>query len=74
LGIPVALLMFGVMAWVIIDGFGDEKLIDDPGSMSHVPIQAISDDIFGPYLLPFWALSFLLLAAVIGAIVLARKD
>jgi NADH:ubiquinone oxidoreductase subunit 6 (subunit J) len=25
-------------------------------------------------LLPFWALSFVLLAAVIGAIVLARKD
>jgi NADH:ubiquinone oxidoreductase subunit 6 (subunit J) len=24
--------------------------------------------------LPFWALSFVLLAAVIGAIVLARKD
>ena len=27
-----------------------------------------------PYLLPFWALSFLLLVAVVGAIVLARKD
>ena len=30
--------------------------------------------IFSRYLLPFWALSFVLLAAVIGAIVLARKD
>ena len=74
LGIPVALVMFGVMAWVIIDGFGDEKLIDNPGEMSQVPVQLISDDIFGPYLLPFWALSFVLLIAVIGAIVLARKD
>ena len=27
-----------------------------------------------PYLIPFWALSFVLLAAVVGAIVLARKD
>ena len=35
---------------------------------------AVSDSIFEPYLLPFWALSFVLLAAVIGAIVLARKD
>jgi NADH-quinone oxidoreductase subunit J len=34
----------------------------------------ISDQIFGPYLIPFWALSFVLLAATIGAIVLARKD
>lgn len=74
LGIPVALVMFGVMAWVIIDGFGDERLIDNPGDMSQIPVQLISDDIFGPYLLPFWALSFVLLIAVIGAIVLARKD
>ena len=36
--------------------------------------RSISDSIFGRYLLPFWALSFVLLAAVIGAIVLARKD
>ena len=36
--------------------------------------RAVSDSIFRPYLLPFWALSFVLLAAVIGAIVLARKD
>ena len=36
--------------------------------------SAISDLVFKPYLLPFWALSFVLLAAVIGAIVLARKD
>ena len=34
----------------------------------------ISDLIFSAYVLPFWALSFVLLAAVIGAIVLARKD
>jgi len=74
LGIPVALVMFGVMSYVIIDGFGDEHLIEKPGEMTPIPVQAISDDIFGPYLLPFWALSFVLLAAVIGAIVLARKD
>jgi len=68
---PVALLMLGVMSWVLIDGWSDTKLPQGGGS---VPIQAVSDDIFGPYLLPFWALSFVLLAAVIGAIVLARKD
>jgi NADH-quinone oxidoreductase subunit J len=71
LGIPVALLMLGVMSWVLIDGFEDTKL---PQNGVQVPIQAVSDSIFVPYLLPFWALSFVLLAAVIGAIVLARKD
>jgi len=70
-GIPVALLTFGVMTWVLIDGFEDEKL---PQDLAPIPVQVVSDNIFSPYLLPFWALSFVLLAAVIGAIVLARKD
>jgi NADH:ubiquinone oxidoreductase subunit 6 (subunit J) len=34
----------------------------------------VSDSIFGQYLLPFWALSFVLLAALVGAIVLAKRD
>ncbi|MCX6519548.1 MAG: NADH-quinone oxidoreductase subunit J [Actinobacteria bacterium] len=71
LGVPVALLMLGVMSWVLIDGFEDTRL---PQDGDQVSVQALSDSIFKPYLLPFWALSFVLLAAVIGAIVLARKD
>ena len=74
LGIPVALVMLGVMAYAIIDGFGSERLIENPAKVPPMPVQVISDDIFGPYLLPFWALSFVLLVATIGAIVLARKD
>ena len=70
-GIPVALLMFGVMGYVLVDGFEDTEL---PREGQPVSTALLSDDIFGPYLLPFWALSFVLLAAVIGAIVLARKD
>jgi NADH-quinone oxidoreductase subunit J len=69
--IPVALLMLGVMSWVLIAGWEDTKL---PQDGAPVNIQDLSDNIFDPYLLPFWALSFVLLAAVIGAIVLARKD
>jgi NADH-quinone oxidoreductase subunit J len=70
--VPVGLLMLGAMAWVLIDGWGDDKL----PQKDTVPVSTadISDNIFKPYLLPFWALSFLLLIAMIGAIVLARKD
>ena len=71
LGLPVALLMFGVMAYVLLDQFGDQTL---DSTSAPTSTQQLSDNLFGPYLLPFWALSFLLLAAVIGAIVLARKD
>ncbi len=78
LAIPVALVMLGVMSWVLIDGWGDDKLPKDrkpvPTSIPRPDMNSISDLIFKPYLLPFWALSFVLLAAVIGAIVLARKD
>ena len=71
LGVPVAGLLFAAMAVAIVSSFGDERLPEDA---RVTPIADISDQIFGPYLLPFWALSFVLLAAIIGAIVLARKD
>jgi len=71
LGIPVAGLLFVAMTIAVVSSFGDEQL---PNDGRVVPIADISDQIFGPYLLPFWALSFVLLAAIIGAIVLARKD
>ena len=67
LGIPVALLMLGIMAYVLIKGFGDDHL--EPAT--QVSTAALSDSIFTTFLLPFEALSFVLLAAVIGAIVLA---
>jgi len=71
LGIPVSLVLFVAMAVALLNSFGDEKMPEDAAIVTS---QQVSDQIFGPYLLPFWALSFVLLAAVIGAIVLARKD
>ncbi|MCB0999137.1 MAG: NADH-quinone oxidoreductase subunit J [Acidimicrobiales bacterium] len=71
LGVPVALLMLGVLAWVLIDGFQDERLPADATSKAAVEI---SDSVLGPALVPFLALTFVLVAAVIGGIVLARKD
>lgn len=71
MGIPVALVLFAAMAVALINSFGNERMPNDDNIVST---QQVSDQIFGPYLLPFWALSFVLLAAVIGAIVLARKD
>jgi NADH-quinone oxidoreductase subunit J len=70
LGIPVALLMGGALAWVIIDDVEDTIVAD----REPAPTEAISDGFLGPFLVPFLAISFVLLAAAIGAIVLARKD
>jgi len=71
IGIPVAVLLLGVMAYSLIDSFEDTKIAADT---APVNTEDVSDLIFSAYLLPFWGLSFVLLAAVIGAIVLARKD
>jgi NADH-quinone oxidoreductase subunit J len=70
LGIPVALALLGILAWVIIDAVEDTVVVD----RAPTPTVALSDGFLGPYLVPFLALSFVLLAAAIGAIVLARKD
>jgi NADH-quinone oxidoreductase subunit J len=71
LALLVAMVLCGTVVYVLIDAFSDDKLPANPAIPS---VQSVSDSIFGPYLIPFWALSFLLLAAMVGAIVLARKD
>ena len=71
LGVPVSVLLLATLVIALNDGFGSEKL---PADAPVVTTRQVSDQVFGPYLLPFWALSFVLLAATIGAIVLARKD
>jgi len=71
IGVPIAVLLLATLVIALNDGFGNQKL---PVDASVVTTQQVSDQIFGAYLLPFWALSFVLLAAVIGAIVLARRD
>jgi NADH-quinone oxidoreductase subunit J len=71
LALLVALVLGGTLVYVLLDAFGDDELPEEPAIQS---VQSVSDSIFGPYLIPFWALSFVLLAAMVGAIVLARKD
>jgi NADH-quinone oxidoreductase subunit J len=69
----VSVLLAGVLAYALIDQFGDDEIAD--GSALAVANTAqVSDSVFSTYLLPFEAVSVLLLAALIGAIVLARRD
>jgi NADH-quinone oxidoreductase subunit J len=66
----VALLMAGTLGYVLINRFGKELLpVIEP-----VSTERVADAIFGQYSLPFWALSLVLTAAAVGAIVLARRD
>ena len=70
----VSLFLFGVITALFVDAYhGKEiKLSDDLvliGSSGHV-----ADSIFRSYLVPFEVVSMLLLAALVGAVVIARRD
>ena len=66
----VGLLLFGVLAYVLNDAFSNAEI-----NMARPQTTAqVGDSIFGPYLVPFEVVSVLLLAALVGAIVLARRD
>ena len=70
MGIPVAVVLLGLLSYVIIDAYDDQQLPE----RGPTPTEAIADNVLSPYLVPFLAISFILLAAAIGAIVLAWKD
>ena len=64
----------GLLGYVVLDVVGDDVLVDRDEATIASTTTEISDAYLGPYLVPLIALSFVLLAAAIGAIVLARKD
>jgi NADH-quinone oxidoreductase subunit J len=70
-GFVVAAVLFAGLVFLIRDAF-------PVGAPAPPPIvggsAAIGEALFRDYVLPFEAVSFVLLAALIGAIVLARKD
>ena len=63
-------LLLGLMSYSLIDGFRGTEF----GNLMVQRTAEVSDSIFSTYLMPFEVLSVLLLAALIGAIVLARRD
>lgn len=75
----VALFLAGILGYVLVDYFGDDKL-PELADRTAKEISAtrgvgpVGDAIFSTYLLPFEVVSVLLLAALVGAIVLARRD
>jgi NADH-quinone oxidoreductase subunit J len=66
----VALGVFVVLAAGILTAFGSRKVDFDVA----FPTKEIGTEIFTTWILPFEAVSILLLAALVGAIVLARRD
>ena len=70
LGVLVSLFLFGTLGAVLYDGFGDDKL--QPETVSRT--ADVAGSIFATYVIPFEVISVLLLAALVGAVVIARRD
>ena len=74
-GAITAVMVFGVMAYSLLDYYDDEPISRDGLTSQAVDnTEQVSDAVFSTYVVPFEAISVLLLAALVGAIVLARKD
>ena len=69
-GLVVAIPIAGVLTYTLIDAFGADHIGDNTRQFT----AQVSDTLFQNYLIPFEVVSVLLLAALIGAIVLARKE
>jgi NADH-quinone oxidoreductase subunit J len=67
----VALAVFAGLVFLIQTAFGWD---DSKVELAQASTGVIGESIFRRYVLPFEAVSFVLLAALIGAIVLSRKD
>ena len=66
----VAVFLFGVVTALLLDAFGDDEiLIDSPTRTAE-----IGSVLFRSYLVPFEVVSLLLLAALVGAVAIARRD
>jgi NADH-quinone oxidoreductase subunit J len=74
-----ALFLLGVLSFALVDAFGDDELpelerVGRDALTAERGTQAVGDAIFSTFLVPFEVVSVLLLAALVGAIVIARRD
>jgi NADH-quinone oxidoreductase subunit J len=69
-GLVVSLFLAGILAALLIDAFGDREV----ELAAPTRTNEVTDALFRNYIIPFEVVGILLLAALIGAVVLARKD
>ncbi len=70
----VALFVFGVLIAMLVDAFGGQEIKFSERLVHQGRTATVGSDLFREFLVPFEVVSMLLLAALIGAVVLARRD
>lgn len=72
--VVTALGVVGLLTWVLVDTFSDEKVVEEGVDTAIVRAEDVAESLFAGWLIPFQAVGALLLAALVGAIVVARRD
>jgi NADH-quinone oxidoreductase subunit J len=70
----VSLFVFGVLTALLVDAYGDKQIKLHKGLVALGSSTNVASSIFRQYLVPFEIVSMLLLAALVGAVVIARRD
>jgi NADH-quinone oxidoreductase subunit J len=73
LGIPALAVFAGLLCWYFQRGFGNAGEVKF-GGFTGGSAQGVGYALFTDYLLPFEVTSVLILVAIVGAVVLARKE
>ena len=69
----LSIMLFGVLSFVIYFGFYGKYKAMSPKAVQFGTAQTLGMELFTNYSFPFELASFLLLAAIVGAVVLAKK-
>jgi NADH-quinone oxidoreductase subunit J len=69
----LSILLFGIFAITTYFGFLGKFPVINQAAEQLGTVEAIGNDLYTTYSFPFELVSFILLAAIIGAIVLAKK-
>jgi NADH-quinone oxidoreductase subunit J len=73
-GAVTALFLFGVLTYALLDSVGDERVFEEAGQGDIVRTSDVGLRLFSEFLIPFQAVGILLLATLVGAVVIARRD
>jgi NADH-quinone oxidoreductase subunit J len=64
-------LTFVLLSWASIDGFGSTEIVDI-GEATSTEVLGLA--LLGRFVIPFEVVSFVLLAALVGGVTIARRD
>jgi len=67
----LSVAVFVVMAWTSIEAFGTNEVVT---TGSPTSTDLLGESLLGRFVIPFEVVSFVLLAALIGGITIARRD